>query len=198
MTSQVRTHRTQAERSERTRELLLDATIDCLVDLGYSGASVHEICRRAGVSRGAQQHHFATKAELMTSALRHLFGKLNEEIAEVDLPAGDDKITTGIDVLWEKYSGTLSTAAMELWVAARTDAELRAALLPVDRELGHATLERYRASGDMADTLVLLTVNLARGLALDAMLGGDPDRREKLLSEWKRIAVQVFGSRSAN
>ncbi|WP_243754109.1 TetR/AcrR family transcriptional regulator [Labedaea rhizosphaerae] len=201
MTSQVKTHRTQAERSERTRELLLDATIDCLVDLGYSGASVHEICRRAGVSRGAQQHHFATKAELMTSALRHLFGKLNEEIAEVDLPAGKnatDKITTGIDVLWDKYSGTLSTAAMELWVAARTDAELREALLPVDRELGHATLERYRATGDMADTLVLLTVNLTRGLALDAMLGGDPARREKLLAEWKRIAVQVFGSRSAN
>lgn len=204
MTSQVRAqthrtqaHRTQAQRSERTRELLLDATIDCLVDLGYSGASVHEICRRAGVSRGAQQHHFATKAELMTSALRHLFGKLNEAIAAVDLPS-DDKIATGIDVLWEKYSGTLSTAAMELWVAARTDPELREALLPVDRELGHATLERYRETGDMADTLVLLTINLTRGLALDAMLGGDPARREKLLGEWKRIAVQVFGSRSAN
>lgn len=197
VTSQVRAHRTQAQRSERTRELLLDATIECLVDLGYSGASVHEICRRAGVSRGAQQHHFATKAELMTSALRHLFGKLNDELSDVDLPLGDDKITEGIDVLWEKYSGTLSTAAVELWVAARTDPELKAALLPVDRELGHATLERYRATGEMADTLVLLTVNLTRGLALDAMLGGDPARRENLLAEWKRIAVREFGSRSA-
>jgi AcrR family transcriptional regulator len=198
VTSQVRTHRTQAQRSERTRELLLDATIECLVDLGYSGASVHEICRRAGVSRGAQQHHFATKAELMTSALRHLFGKLNTELSDVDLPTGEEKITAGIDVLWDKYSGTLSTAAMELWVAARTDPELRAALLPVDRELGHATLERYRATGEMADDLVLLTINLTRGLALDAMLGGDPARRENLLAEWKRIAVREFGSRSAN
>lgn len=198
VTTHVRTHRTQAERSEHTRELLLDATIDCLIDLGYSGASVHEICRRAGVSRGAQQHHFATKAELMTSALRHLFGKLNDQLTDVDLPPGDAAIPTGIDVLWANFSGTLSTAAMELWVAARTDPELRAALLPVDRELGHATLERHRATGELADTLVLLTINLARGLALDAMLGGDASRREKLLAEWKRIAVREFGSRSAN
>lgn len=200
MTSHVRTHRTQQERSERTRELLLDATIECLVDLGYSGASVNEICKRAGVSRGAQQHHFATKAELMTSALRHLFGKLIDQL-KVDgaaLPDGDAKLTTGIDLLWRNFSGTLSTAAMELWVAARTDPELRAALLPVDRELGHATLERYRAAGDLpaavTDTMVLLTINLTRGLALDAMLGGDASRREKLLQEWKRMAVREFGS----
>src|SRR6266487_4699878 len=65
----VKRHRTQAERSEHTRELLLDATIECLVEVGYARTTVHEICLRAGLSRGAQQHHFTTKAELMASAL---------------------------------------------------------------------------------------------------------------------------------
>src|ERR1041385_7510766 len=69
----ARKHRTQAESSEHTRELLLDATIECLVELGYARTTVQEICQRAGLSRGAQQHHFTTKAELMTSALEHLF-----------------------------------------------------------------------------------------------------------------------------
>jgi AcrR family transcriptional regulator len=190
-------HRTQAERSERTRELLLDATISCLVELGYARTTVHEICRRAGLSRGAQQHHFATKAELMTTALEHLFARLGHQIltATSDLPPGPERLDAGIDLLWRAYSGTMSTAAVELWVAARTDEELRASLLPVDRELGHQTLEFYRRiAGPSVDearlrTMVLLTVNLVRGLALDAMIGGDPARRSALLAEWKTLVL---------
>jgi AcrR family transcriptional regulator len=190
-------HRTQAERSERTRELLLDATISCLVELGYARTTVHEICRRAGLSRGAQQHHFTTKAELMTTALEHLFARLGAQIlaATSDLPPGPERLDAGIDLLWRAYSGTLSTAAVELWVAARTDAELRRSLLPVDRELGHQTLEFYRRiAGPSVDearlrTMVLLTVNLVRGLALDAMIGGDPARRSALLAEWKTLVL---------
>jgi AcrR family transcriptional regulator len=197
----ARKHRTQAERSERTRELLLDATIECLVELGYAHTTVQEICQRAGLSRGAQQHHFTTKAELMTSALEHLFKRLSDEILTVtdELPAGSSRIEVGIDLLWRAYSGTLSTAAVELWVAARTDPELRGTLLPVDRALGHATLEFYRqlldVTDDRLDTLVLLTVNLVRGLALDAMIGGDERRRDVLLVEWKKLVAEQFGRR---
>lgn len=194
----VRKHRTQAERSERTRELLLDATIECLVELGYARTTVQEICQRAGLSRGAQQHHFTTKAELMTAALEHLFQRLSNEIlaATTELPTGTGRIEAGIDLLWRAYSGTLSTAAVELWVAARTDPELRSTLLPVDRSLGHATLEFYReimgatVDDERLKTLVLLTVNMVRGLALDAMIGGDDRRRAALLAEWKRLVAE--------
>lgn len=196
----VKRHRTQAERSEHTRELLLEATIECLIEVGYARTTVHEICQRAGLSRGAQQHHFTTKAELMASALQHLFAKLSAEVigAGERLPPGPERITAGIDLLWQAYSGTLSTAAMELWVAARTDPELREVLLPVDRGLGHATLEFYRqAAGEELDEqlfekLLLLSVNLTRGLALDAMLGGSAERRAALLDEWKSIVLAHY------
>lgn len=195
-----RKHRTQQERRERTRELLLDATVSCLVELGYARTTVNEICLRAGLSRGAQQHHFTTKAELMTNALEHLFGRLSAQIlaAAEKLPPGEERLSEGIDMLWRSYSGTLSTAAVELWVAARTDDELRASLLPVDRALGHATLDFYRALAGadvderQLETLLLLTVNLFRGLALDAMIGGDPARRAALLAEWKSIALARY------
>jgi AcrR family transcriptional regulator len=201
-TPTARKHRTQAERSERTRELLLDATVECLVELGYARTTVQEICQRAGLSRGAQQHHFTTKAELMTSALEHLFGRLSAQIlnATAELPPGPERIEVGIDQLWAAYSGTLSTAAVELWVAARTDPELRRSLLPVDRALGHATLQFYRqivghdVDEQRAETLLLLTVNLVRGLALDAMIGGDATRRATLLTEWKSLVLGQFGA----
>lgn len=201
-TSTARKHRTQAERSERTRELLLDATVDCLVELGYAHTTVQEICQRAGLSRGAQQHHFTTKAELMTSALEHLFARLSAQIlnATAELPPGPERIEVGIDQLWAAYSGTLSTAAVELWVAARTDPELRRSLLPVDRALGHATLQFYRqiigreVDEQRTETLLLLTVNLIRGLALDAMIGGDVKRRTALLAEWKSLLLAEFAA----
>ncbi|MFC4856129.1 TetR/AcrR family transcriptional regulator [Actinophytocola glycyrrhizae] len=198
----ARKHRTQAERSERTRELLLDATVECLVELGYAHTTVQEICQRAGLSRGAQQHHFTTKAELMTSALEHLFARLSAQIldATAELPPGRERIEVGIDQLWTAYSGTLSTAAVELWVAARTDPELRRSLLPVDRALGHATLQFYRrivgtdVDEHRAETLLLLTVNLVRGLALDAMIGGEEKRRTALLTEWKALMLTEFAA----
>ncbi len=199
-----RTHRTQAERREQTRTALLDATIGCLVDLGYARTSVQEICTRAGVSKGAVQHHFSAKAELMAAAVEHLTERLRGQLAESisALPGGASGVAAAIDLLWEGYSGTLSTAATELWVAARTDPELREAIRPVDKALGRSTLEHITAiAGDLprerAEILFWLTVNLTRGLALDAELGGDPQRRRHLLDEWKRVAVLLYEDTSS-
>ncbi|MGW3994472.1 TetR/AcrR family transcriptional regulator [Amycolatopsis sp. NPDC004772] len=198
------THRTQAQRREQTRTALLDATIDCLVEVGYARTSVPEICARAGVSKGAVQHHFTAKAELMAAAVEHLTTKLRRQLAASldELPGGGNGVAAAIDLLWAGYSGTLSTAVTELWVAARTDPELRAAIRPVDRALGRATLEHVtQVAGELpperAEMLFWLTVNLTRGLALDAELGGDPNRRRQLLDEWKRIAVLLYQDATA-
>lgn len=190
-----RSHRTQAERREQTRTALLDATIDCLIERGYARTSVQEICIRAGVSKGAQQHHFTTKAELMAAAVEHLTHRITTEmLANADgVARGEELLDQGIDHIWQGFSGTLAAAFMELWVAARTDPELAAAMLPVDRSLGRSTLLTFRELAgakhtEQAETLYWLTVNLVRGLALDAAIGGDPARRKHLLAEWKRIA----------
>ncbi|MDV6012923.1 TetR/AcrR family transcriptional regulator [Haloechinothrix sp. LS1_15] len=197
-----RTHRTQAERSAHTRTALLDATIDCLIELGYARTSLHEICARAGVTKGAQQHHFSTKAELMAAAVEHLTHRIGAEILDAagTLPEGPALLERGIELLWQGFSGTLSAAVMELWVAARTDPELAEAIRPVDRALGRATLELFSSMageppGTRPEALFWLTVNLIRGLALDAQIGGDPARREQLLAEWKRIVIEVYRHR---
>jgi AcrR family transcriptional regulator len=189
-------HRTQAQRREQTRTALLDATVECLVELGYARTSVQEICGRAGVSKGAAQHHFAGKAALMAAAVEHLTTKRMAALAESleVLPREEDPISAAIDLLWAGYSGALATASTELWVAARTDPDLRAAIRPVDRALGREALNRVvTLAGDVpeeqVETLFWLTVNLTRGLALDAELGGAPARRKQLLEEWKRIAA---------
>ncbi|WP_308166129.1 MULTISPECIES: TetR/AcrR family transcriptional regulator [Actinomadura] len=131
--------RTQEERRSRTQARLLDATMDCLVDLGWSGTSTTEVARRAGVSRGAQQHHYPTKMVLVAAALEHLLEaqRLAYERAFAVLPAERRDVAGALDLLWEVFRDKPAKALTELAVAARTDDELR----PLCRDLNERVLQ---------------------------------------------------------
>ena len=67
-----RVRRTQAERTAAMRARLLDATIECLVTYGYAGTTTPRVAQLAGVTRGAQIHHFRSKEDLVVAAIEHL------------------------------------------------------------------------------------------------------------------------------
>ena len=128
--------RTQAERRAATRKALLDATIDVLVDRGYAGLTTTLVCERAGVTRGAQAHYFATKADLVVQALSHLTDALVADLVSTPLDVADDpagQYAVLLDRLWELFSGPVSFAQLELFVAARTDADLHRHLVQFDQ-----------------------------------------------------------------
>ena len=115
----------QDERSAETRRRLLDATVACLFERGYAGTTTTEIASRAGVSRGAQSHHFPKKNELVVSALEYVFGlRLSEMRAAVaDPPTGsrEHRAAVLIDLMWPLFKGPTFYAWLELVVASRTD-----------------------------------------------------------------------------
>ena len=123
------------KRAVDTRAALLDAAIDCLVERGYTATTTIETARRAGVSRGAQQHHFPTKTELMTAAVGRLLDRRVEEFrkAFVDVPPGPQLRERAIDVLWSMFESPCFVAVAELKLASRTDPELAAAVHEMDR-----------------------------------------------------------------
>lgn len=118
--------RTQAERTAHTRALLLDAAIASLVERGYAGTSTTEVARRAGVSRGAQTHHFPTKSDLVVAAVEHLFATQAQVFRKAfeALPPDQRSLETALDILWEIIDGPAYGAILELIVAARTDPAL--------------------------------------------------------------------------
>ncbi len=126
--------RTQAQRTAATRTKLLDAAVDSLVESGYAGTSTQGIAKRAGVSRGAQLHHFPTKETLVVAAVAHLVDKRLVEILETHPPEPDDALET----LFDAFVGPLFDAALELWVAARTDPALHEAMIPLERKVSDA------------------------------------------------------------
>lgn len=118
-----RPRRTQAQRSAEMRERLLDATIGCLVDYGYAATTTARIVAQAGVTRGAQLHHFRSKEDLVVAAIAHLAQqRARAAIGELrDTWSGSDPVSAVLDFLWESHQGPMFVATIELWVAARTD-----------------------------------------------------------------------------
>jgi AcrR family transcriptional regulator len=180
VTSEPQRPRTQAERSAATRVRLLDATIDCLVELGWSGTSTTEVVRRAGVSRGAQVHHYPAKEDLVVAAVEHLCSRrMAEYRATLErLPASERTPAASIDLLWSVWSGPTLEAWLELIVACRTRPALRARFVEFEHRFFDAALALFQETqpemtGDpeFARLALRFTFCLLDGLAV-ARLGG--------------------------
>ena len=189
-------------RSAQTRTKILDATLACLIELGYSGTSTPEVCRRAGTSRGAMLHHFPTKTELVVSAIQHLAERralqLRAQTARIERAHGE--LERLFELVWAAFEGDLFHAALELWVAARSDPQLHAALFPMERSLGrglrgfwHALHGAHAPADDATrerlDDLLALTTHLLRGMALQRILKDDDSERRRLFEQWKALAI---------
>jgi AcrR family transcriptional regulator len=122
-------HVPRQQRSRATRSRPREETIERLIEHGWSGTTTTVVASRAGVSRGAQLHHYPTRAALVTAAMAHL-----AERRAAALPAGTQRLDRLINMLAAAFTGPLFVAALELWVAARTDPVLRAALVHPDAQ----------------------------------------------------------------
>ncbi|WP_083959922.1 TetR/AcrR family transcriptional regulator [Streptoalloteichus hindustanus] len=196
----------QEERSQQTRQRLMAATVECLAELGWSGTTTTVVAERAGVSRGAQLHHYRTRAELVLAAVEHLAEVRREEVLReaAALPAGENRTAAVLDMLARLYTGPLFQAALELWVAARTDQELRAAVVPLEAKVGR---ESHRLTVELLDAdesrpgvreAVQATLDLMRGLGLANTLTDDGARRSRLLAEWARTLDRTLGRAAPN
>jgi AcrR family transcriptional regulator len=161
------------ERSLATRTALLDAAIDCLVERGYAATTTIETARRAGVSRGAQLHHFPTKADLLTSAVEHLFDRRRAEFLEAfeAIDPDADRLDASLDLLWSMFQGPAFVAWTELWVAARTDPELAAAIVAVERRFTSETRTMFAELFPQQTSADPLLRDIGRDFAF-AVMGG--------------------------
>lgn len=124
--------RTQAQRSHFTTGRLLDSAVHCLIERGYAGLTTTLVAEKTGVSRGALLHHFPSRAALVDATIRHVFARLTAEfqLRFESLEPGVDRAHAGLDLLWSAYACDENLAALDLYVAARTDPELVASIQP--------------------------------------------------------------------
>jgi AcrR family transcriptional regulator len=186
--------RQQSERTAATRTAVLDATLELLVERGYAGTSARLAAERAGVSLGALQHHFRTKADLSVEALSHATARLADEFVATSAASGDlaERFASILDRLFAVFLGPSFVAAVEIHLASRTDPDLQAAVLDLNRDvealiLGSARELLPEISGDPEfEALISTSVSAVRGSALIAMT---PLRDGE--AEWRQVRDQL-------
>jgi AcrR family transcriptional regulator len=115
--------RTQEERSAIARETLINATLVCLTELGFSKTTVTEICREAGLTRGALLHHFPAKNDLVVAAyISWLEDKLQRLTAQVN--KGPATVRDEI-LAWRQQTEATFAMTHEFYWALRNDDDLR-------------------------------------------------------------------------
>lgn len=188
--------RTQAERSAAMRTRLLDATVECLVTYGYAGTTTHRVAELAGVTRGAQVHHFRSKEDLVVASIEHLAEqRAQTAIREVSrMQATPDPISKALDYLWESHQGPIFTATVELWIAARTDPVLAQQVDRVEPIVNGALigaiaqiLPEQSAQKELRD-IVYTAMDALRGILVSSFGDQDPRRAKR---RWDRVCVHL-------
>ncbi|GLZ34760.1 TetR family transcriptional regulator [Lentzea sp. NBRC 105346] len=188
----VETRQRQADRTRETKRKLMEATVECLVERGWSGTTTTLVAERAGVSRGAQLHHFRTRGELVAAAVEYVGA---ESVEQLKRRAGQANGSTEavVAMIADFYASDLFTAALELWVAARTDPELKPTVRDLQTRLGREThklaLDLLKADESKPGVResVQATLDLVRGLALANQLTDDRKRRAHIVRQWARM-----------
>lgn len=197
--------RRQAERSAETRRRLLDATVDCLAELGYRGATLAEIVARAGVSRGAQVHHFGSRQQLMVEAAEDLLRQTYRDLGEIllALPDSRSRLARTVFAAWEQLFSTPRYRAYQALLAASLqDADLASALKSLigrmqryyEPAVDHYFLSTPNAVIGPRSAFIQLACFL-HGLAAQAHLSDDPAVIEQQLARYAKLMATQLQAR---
>lgn len=193
----------QQDRSRATRARLLEAAVACLAELGWSGSTVSVVAERAGVSRGAAQHHFPTREALFVAAVDHVAAGRREAIRgfAASQPSSALSTQTVVELVVDMYTGPLFRAALALWVASASEPSLREQVLPLEarigREIHQVTVELLGVDESVEGMRenIQATLDLARGLGLANLLTDDRRRRAGVIRQWARLLDLQRGTR---
>ena len=185
----------QQAKSERARAAICDATIAALAEVGYAETSLNRVASMADFSKGAVQHHFPTKEDLIAATLDTLLLRtVQSRIAE------PKSVEDALLEAWQRFINTPAyRALMEVLNAARTDAALRqrisSDLVDWGKKLDQQSLARYQSvSGNAEDVVMLLnmTRSFMRGLLIQEQYGVTAATTLKYVRKWIELIAPLL------
>ncbi len=189
----------KAQRAEATRDRLISTTITLLHERSYQGATVFEVAKLAGLTPGALQHHFDSKADLMMQAISAIL--LASGPAGMAWPSPDGPLAERCDALvqtiWKRcYEPPRFLAAWAVYFDSGGEPELRASVAPQRAALATALHERFAhvlpelKGRKEATALVDLVLSALRGLGVVRLFGAAPAQERQQL---KMLAACLEG-----
>ncbi len=189
---------TRAEQRAATRAALLDATIESLLERGYSATTTRDVAERAGVSQGAQQHYFPTKASLVLAAISAWFENAAGRL--IDMPVGGsehERVEQLLDLFWEIHLPVVAPT-LDFLGAERNNPDVVGSIAASFNGLTHLvhtiTAELLPETARIAGFQPWLNMVLA---AIRGVLFVDVSGIEAELVDWKSLRAQLLRSLDA-
>jgi AcrR family transcriptional regulator len=185
---------TQVERRAETRAKLLDATVQSIVEHGLAGTTSRRICEIAGVSSGAQTHHFPFRNDLLGAVIEHVSDQRIEALRATAREFPDDRrqrIEALLDQWWEDVSGPAFEVFVKLWVAAKDDPDLYDRLVVAEKRMNDAIreLQAEIVDDDSLKGRIEIAAATLRGLAL---LEHFEPRARRRRDQWPAMRAQLL------
>jgi AcrR family transcriptional regulator len=177
---QARPLRRRPPRSD-VREAVLSAAWDVFRRRGYERATLAEVARTAGYTKGAVYSNFEGKDGLMLELLRRNVGErvgvVRARAAELD-PASDWRHELARIAVEElERANEWTRLFLDFWSRAAAQPSLRAALAEVRQEMQEdlaSALADLPELGVPAPVLARTIFALANGLTIEAAIDGEP------------------------
>lgn len=192
------TSRTQDERSAVMRARLIQATLETILECGYANTTLVAVAARAGVTRGAVNHHYSSRDELITDAVSHQLRETSAEIRQFarDAQGGDVSLNDFLEHVWALFSGPFFMITLEHITASRHNETLRQNLTLVTRDFHRALDETWNTFFTIKDrpmselaTVLNATLCLFRGMGVQTVLRQDPAYYRSLIDFWRGVLV---------
>lgn len=179
----------QQAKSLRARKAICESTIDSLFEVGYAETSLNRVAAAAGFSKGALQHHFPTKEDLIAATVDELLARTFKPQSR------SNSVEQALLRSWNRFINTPAyRALMEILMASRTDRDLQKRLSTefVDwgRRLDEQTRDHYEAvSGDGEEAVMLMnmTRSFMRGLLVQERYGVTQDETTRYVQKWLEL-----------
>lgn len=176
--------------------------MDLLTEVGYERLTTAQIAKRAGVSKGAQAHHYPSKDDMLVAAFGHLLAQWDERreayASQIGLDASMEDLLMN---MWHRVFGRPDyLASLEVMLAARHHPALRQRLQELLRTWTVARDDTFRRLVPLDDpeelaTFLQINFSVLRGLAVYEGLAEDRHLSQRMLTLWTEIASAFVAGR---
>ena len=174
--------RRQSQKSERTRQHIIDAAIKCIAQYGYTGATLAVVAEVAGLSRGPRQYYFPSKTDLMVAVWQEIIERASQSMRNANLDADHPKesLRRLMDAEIKRSAREEYLVDLELKLAIRGDRELGDILSPLidafERSVDDWWIDLFAKTGRSREELLAARYQftwLLRGLAMEKITRHD-------------------------
>jgi len=193
------------------RAKLLEAAVGLIRAKGYSATSVDDLCKAAGVTKGAFFHHFHSKEVLGVAAADYWSETTSAMFAGAPYhDHGDplDRVFAYIDFRGclvdggiELFTCLVGTMVQEAYqssdaIRAACDASISGHAATLEADIA-AAMQRYGVTDVTARSLALHTQAVLQGGFILAKAKGGPEAARESVAHLKRYFVMLFGKGEA-